>query len=42
MAADAATSGGAAPPLFPVSRLVWLGFDLIFRPGHESHYRWRL
>jgi uncharacterized protein (DUF983 family) len=25
--------------LFPVSRIVWLGFDLIFRPHHESHYR---
>lgn len=25
--------------LFPVSRTVWLAFDLVFRPGHESHYR---
>ena len=25
--------------LFPVSRIVWLAFDLVFRPGHESHYR---
>ena len=25
--------------LFPVSRIVWLGFDLIFRPRHESQYR---
>lgn len=25
--------------LFPVSRITWLAFDLIFRPGHESHYR---
>lgn len=25
--------------LFPVSRLVWLAFDLQFRPDHESHYR---
>lgn len=25
--------------LFPISRLVWLAFDLLFRPGHESHYR---
>lgn len=25
--------------LFPLSRIVWLGFDLIFRPRHESHYR---
>jgi uncharacterized protein (DUF983 family) len=25
--------------LFPVSRIVWLAFDLIFRPRHESHYR---
>jgi uncharacterized protein (DUF983 family) len=25
--------------LFPMSRLVWLAFDLIFRPGHESHLR---
>lgn len=30
----------AAPfVLFPVSRIVWLAFDLVFRPGHESHYR---
>ena len=25
--------------LYPVSRIVWLAFDLIFRPHHESHYR---
>lgn len=25
--------------LFPMSRIVWLAFDLTFRPGHESHYR---
>ncbi len=25
--------------LFPMSRLVWLAFDLVFRPGHESHYK---
>lgn len=25
--------------LFPMSRIVWLAFDLIFRPKHESHYR---
>ena len=25
--------------LFPMSRLVWLAFDLTFRPKHESHYR---
>ena len=25
--------------LFPMSRVVWLAFDLIFRPKHESHYR---
>jgi uncharacterized protein (DUF983 family) len=25
--------------LFPMSRLVWLAFDLLFRPRHESHYR---
>lgn len=25
--------------LFPVSRIVWLGFDLVFRPRHDSHYR---
>jgi hypothetical protein len=25
--------------LFPTSRLMWLAFDLIFRPRHESHYR---
>jgi uncharacterized protein (DUF983 family) len=25
--------------LFPMSRLLWLAFDLIFRPGHESHRR---
>ena len=25
--------------LFPVSRILWLAFDLIFRPKHESHYR---
>ena len=25
--------------LFPVSRIVWLAFDLVFRPRHESHYR---
>jgi hypothetical protein len=25
--------------LFPVSRVVWLAFDLIFRPYHESHQR---
>lgn len=25
--------------LFPVSRILWLAFDLVFRPGHESHYR---
>lgn len=31
----------AAAPflLFPISRLVWLAFDLLFRPRHESHYR---
>ena len=23
--------------LFPVSRVVWLAFDLLFRPHHESH-----
>lgn len=25
--------------LYPVSRLAWLAFDLVFRPKHESHYR---
>jgi uncharacterized protein (DUF983 family) len=25
--------------LYPVSRLTWLAFDLIFRPKHDSHYR---
>jgi uncharacterized protein (DUF983 family) len=25
--------------LFPLSRMVWLAFDLMFRPHHESHYR---
>jgi uncharacterized protein (DUF983 family) len=25
--------------LYPMSRLMWLAFDLVFRPGHESHYR---
>jgi hypothetical protein len=25
--------------LYPVSRIVWLAFDLTFRPRHESHYR---
>jgi uncharacterized protein (DUF983 family) len=25
--------------LFPMSRVMWLAFDLIFRPKHESHYR---
>jgi len=25
--------------LFPLSRIVWLAFDLMFRPQHESHYR---
>lgn len=25
--------------LFPMSRLIWLAFDLVFRPRHESHYR---
>jgi uncharacterized protein (DUF983 family) len=25
--------------LFPMSRITWLAFDLIFRPKHESHYR---
>ena len=25
--------------LFPMSRLTWLAFDLLFRPRHESHYR---
>jgi uncharacterized protein (DUF983 family) len=25
--------------LFPVSRIMWLAFDLTFRPHHESHYR---
>ena len=25
--------------LFPMSRLAWLAFDLVFRPKHESHYR---
>jgi uncharacterized protein (DUF983 family) len=30
----------AAPfALYPVSRLTWLAFDLIFRPKHDSHYR---
>ncbi|HEU4995342.1 MAG TPA: DUF983 domain-containing protein [Gemmatimonadaceae bacterium] len=30
----------AAPVLlYPVSRTTWLAFDLVFRPGHESHYR---
>lgn len=30
----------AAPLLlFPVSRLVWLAFDLVFRPKHDSHYK---
>jgi O-antigen ligase len=30
----------AAPVLlFPLSRTVWLAFDLMFRPRHESHYR---
>jgi len=25
--------------LFPLSRTMWLAFDLLFRPKHESHYR---
>ena len=25
--------------LYPVSRLAWLAFDLVFRPKHESHYK---
>lgn len=25
--------------LFPVSRILWLAFDLTFRPHHESHCR---
>jgi hypothetical protein len=25
--------------LFPLSRTMWLAFDLLFRPRHESHYR---
>jgi O-antigen ligase len=25
--------------LFPLSRMIWLAFDLLFRPQHESHYR---
>jgi uncharacterized protein (DUF983 family) len=25
--------------LFPMSRLVWLAFDLTFRPKHDAHYR---
>jgi uncharacterized protein (DUF983 family) len=25
--------------LFPMSRTMWLAFDLMFRPKHESHYR---
>lgn len=25
--------------LFPVSRILWLAFDLIFRPGHASHLK---
>lgn len=25
--------------LFPLSRTLWLAFDLTFRPRHESHYR---
>ena len=25
--------------LYPVSRIVWLALDLMFRPHHESHYR---
>ena len=25
--------------LYPMSRIMWLAFDLIFRPRHESHYR---
>lgn len=25
--------------LFPMSRVVWLAFDLVFRPGHHSQYR---
>ena len=25
--------------LFPLSRTLWLAFDLVFRPKHESHYR---
>ena len=30
----------AAPfVLYPMSRLVWLAFDLIIRPRHDSHYR---
>ena len=30
---------GAPFLLFPMSRIVWLAFDLIFRPKHEAHYR---
>jgi len=30
----------AAPfVLFPLSRTLWLAFDLLFRPRHEGHYR---
>ncbi len=30
----------AAPFLLsPLSRMLWLAFDLLFRPRHESHYR---
>src|SRR5262245_14355316 len=30
----------AAPfALYRISRLVWLAFDLTFRPEHDSHYR---
>lgn len=25
--------------LYPMSRLMWLAFDLIFRPKHDSHYK---
>jgi uncharacterized protein (DUF983 family) len=25
--------------LFPMSRVMWLAFDLTFRPRHESHYK---
>lgn len=36
-----ATALMAAAPflLYPVSRTLWLAFDLIFRPHDASHYR---